>query len=254
MNEDTLKEITSLISLKNDQSSEFNQLLTNFLDQYYDNQTNFVQKINAITLQKITGKEVENSKHVSYVRFLNVASATSTFHIYFDGLQITHLSYKTVSNYLELSSGKHQIDIYDLNDFSQPLRTETIFLDQSLYYTIAITCQFNQLTLLQVKDDPVLPINETKIRFIHLANKTQQLDLAVKQGEGDVVFSNVSFKHSSEYLSLTPMSVNLELRLSGTKSIVYPLYKSKFQKNKIYDIVSIGMMNENPTFEVMILK
>lgn len=249
-----LKENTSLISLKNEQSSDFHHLLTNFLHQYYDKQTNFVQKINAATIQKMKGIEVQKSKQKSFVRFLNVVPTMSTFHIYIDGLQITHLSYKNASDYLELSSGKHQIDIYDSNNCSQPIQTETIFLDQSLYYTIAVTCQFNQLTILQIDDNPFLPINETKIRFIHLANNAPQLDLAVKQGEGDVVFSNVSFKNASDYLALTPMSVNLELRLSGTKSILYPLYKSKFQENKIYDIISIGLMNDDSTFEVMILK
>ncbi len=254
LNEGKQKENDSLYSLKNVQSSDFHHLLTNFSHQYYDKQPNFVQKINATTLQKTEGIEVDKMKQKSLIRLLNVVPTISTIHIYLDGVQITHLSYKNASDYLEFSSGKHQIEIFDSRNLSQPLQTETIFLEKSLYYTIAVTCQFNQLNILQIVDDPYLQINETKIRFIHLADTAPQLDLAVKQGEGDVVFSNVSFKEASEYLALTPMSVNLELRLSGTKSILYPLYKVKFQKNKIYDIITIGLMNEDPTFEVIMIK
>lgn len=244
----------SLNSLKNVQSSDFHHLLTNFLHQYYEKQSNFVQKINAITLQKIEDINMEKIKQKSFARFLNVVPTMSTFHIFLDGLQITDLSYKNASNYFELSSGNHQIDIYDSNNLTQPLQTETLLLEKTRYYTIALTYQLNQLSILQIVDDPYLPMNETKIRFTHLANIAPQLDLAVKQGEGDVVFSNVSYKETSDYLSLTPMTVNLELRLSGTKSILYPLYKSTFQKNKIYDIISIGLMNEDTAFEVLMLK
>ncbi|MEH6938825.1 DUF4397 domain-containing protein [Bacillus sp. JJ664] len=254
MNERKQKDNDSLNSLKNVHSSDFQYLLTNFLHQYYEKQTNIVQKINATTLQKIEGIEVENIKQKSFVRFLNVVPTMSTVRIFLDGIQITDLSYKNASNYLELSSGNHQFDIYDSNHLSQPIQTVTIFLEKTLYYTFALTYELNQIRILQIVDDPYLPMNETKIRFIHLAKAAPHLDLAVKQGEGDVVFSNVSYKETSDYLSLTPMSVNLELRLSGTKSIVYPLYKTRFQKNKIYDIISIGLMNEDPTFEVLMIK
>lgn len=254
MQEGKLQENDSFITIKNEQSTDFQHLLTNFLHQYYDKHTNFVQKINASTIQKTDGIDVTKIKQKSFVRLLNVVPTMSPFHIYLDGIQITHLSYKNASDYIELSSGNHQIDVFDSHNLLQPLQTETIFLENSLYYTIAVTSQFKQFTILQIVDDPYLPVNETKIRFIHLANTAPNLDLAVKQGEGDVVFSNVSFKQSSEYLGLTPMAVNLELRLSGTKSILFPLYKSKFQKNKIYDIISIGLINEDHTFDVMILK
>jgi len=254
LNEGKQKENDSFVSIKNEQSTDFQHLLTNFLHQYYDKQTNFVQKINASAIQKPEGIELGKIKLKSFARFLNVVPTMSKFHVYLNGLQITHLSYKDASDYLELSSGNHQIDIYDSYNLSHPLLTETIFLENSLYYTIAVSYQLSQLTLIQIIDDPFLPINETKIRFIHLASTVPKLDLAVKQGEGDVVFSNVSFKEASEYLGLSPMSVNLELRLSGTKSILYPLYKSKFQKNKIYDIISVGIINEESSFEVMIIK
>ena len=254
MNEGKQKDHDSLNSLKNVHSSDFQHLLTNFLHQYYEKQTHFVQKINALTQQKFEDIEMEKTKQKSFARFLNIVPTTSTIHIFLDGIKITELSYKNASNYLELTAGNHQIAIYNSNNLSQPIQTVTIFLEKTLYYTFALTYELNQIRILQIVDDPYLPMNETKIRFIHLAKAAQKLDLAVKQGEGDVVFSNVSYKETSDYLSLTPMSVNLELRLSGTKTIVYPLYKSRFQKNMIYDIVSIGLMNEDPTFEVLMIK
>lgn len=249
-----LKEYYSLTSSLYEQiANNNNNRKSNLIDQYSAKQYDFVQKLISSNQQTPVDLVTKNSNNKTYMRLLHAAPYSSNIHIYLDGSLITQLSYKNASRYIEFHSGIHQVDIYDSNNLSTPLLTQTIVLENGLFYTIAVTVQLNNSVIFQVVDDPSLPIGETKIRFIHLAYETPELDLAVKQGEGDVVFSKIAFKETSEYLALTPMSVNLELRLSGTKKIQYPLYKSKFKKNKIYDIISVGLMDKEPKFEVIMI-
>ncbi len=102
-------------------------------------------------------------------------------------------------------------------------------------------------------DNHSLPQGEAKIRFINLSPNSPNLDFAVKAGEGDVVFPNVPYLKASEYLPISPMTVNLEIRFTGTKMIIFPLDKSKFEENIVYDLISVGCVDENPKFDVLTL-
>ena len=75
------------------------------------------------------------------------------------------------------------------------------------------------------------------MRFFHLVYDIPALDFAVK--DRDVVFPTVSFQQVTDYLGLTPMTVDLELR-AGSKQIILPMPKLKFKANETYTIVMIG--------------
>ena len=82
-------------------------------------------------------------------------------------------------------------------------------------------------------------LGESKMRFLHLATDTPSLDLAVK--DRDVVFPNVSFLHVTDYLGLTPMTVDLELRQVGLTDVILPIPKLQFKANEAYTVVLIGL-------------
>ncbi len=87
-----------------------------------------------------------------------------------------------------------------------------------------------------------VPLGESKMRFLHLAAETPPLDLAVKNR--DIVFPNVLFQGITEYLGLTPMTVDLELRISGSKQVVLPLDRLQFKANESYTLALLGSLHE----------
>lgn len=108
------------------------------------------------------------------------------------------------------------------------------------------------MRLLIYLNQPEVPLNEAKVRFIHLSPDTPPLDIAVK--DRDVIFPKVSYKQATEYLGLTPMTVDLEVRMSGSKEIVLPMSKVQFKTNDSYTIVFLGLSKGTPGFQFISIK
>jgi hypothetical protein len=118
-------------------------------------------------------------------------------------------------------------------------------------YTVAAADIVEKLKLVVIEDHPVVPSGETKVRFVHLSPDTQPVDIAVKNG--DVIFRNIGFRRSSDYLPLSPLTVDLEVRATGTKDVLLPLPGLTFQRNQVYTLVAVGLSNGEPSIEPIIL-
>ncbi|WP_129688808.1 DUF4397 domain-containing protein [Gottfriedia acidiceleris] len=193
-------------------------------------------------------------QNLAFIRLINVLPKKISLDIYINGTKfISNLTYKESTQYLTLPSGVQFVEIFKTNDQSKLIHSEQITLLTEQNYTIAIGHNLDQISLFSYMDNNFLTQGEAKIRFINLSPNSPNLDFAVKAGEGDVVFPNVPYQKASEYLPISPMTVNLEIRLTGTKMIIFPLYKSKFEENIVYDLISVGCVEENPKFEVITL-
>ncbi|MGG2028064.1 DUF4397 domain-containing protein [Gottfriedia sp. S16(2024)] len=191
-------------------------------------------------------------QNLAFIRLVNVLPKKISLDIYVNRTKfISNLTYKESTHYLTLPSGVQFVEIFKTNDQSKPIHSEQLNLLAEQKYTIAIGHNFDQISLFSYMDNNSLPQGEAKIRFINLSPNSPNLDFAVKAGEGDVVFPNVPYRKASEYLPISPMTVNLEIRLTGTKMIIFPLYKSKFKENIVYDLISVGCVEEDPRFEVI---
>ncbi|MEE6451978.1 DUF4397 domain-containing protein [Gottfriedia acidiceleris] len=199
-------------------------------------------------------KDIIIKQNLAFIRLINVLPKKIRIDIYINRTKfISNLAFKESTQYLTLPSGLHFVEIFKTNDQSKPIHSEQISFLAEQNYTIAVGQNLDQISLFLYMDNHSLPQGEAKIRFINLSPKSPNLDFAVKSGEGDVVFSNVPYRKASEYLPISPMTVNLEIRLTGTKIILFPLYKSKFEENIVYDLISVGCVEEKPKFEVIIL-
>jgi len=193
-------------------------------------------------------------QNLAYIRLLNVLPKKISLDIYINRTKfISNLTFKESTQYLPLPSGIHLVEMFKTNDQSKPIHSEQISLLAEHLYTIAVGDNLDQVSLFSYMDNLSLPQGEAKIRFINLSPNSPNLDFAVKTGEGDVVFPNVPYLKASEYLPISPMTVNLEIRFTGTKMIIFPLYKSKFEENIVYDLISVGCVDENPKFDVLTL-
>jgi hypothetical protein len=108
------------------------------------------------------------------------------------------------------------------------------------------------MRLLVYHNQSEVPANEAKVRFIHLSPDTSALDIAVK--DRDVIFPKVSYKQATEYLPLSPMTVDLEAREAGSKNVILPMPKVHFKANETYSIVFVGQSNGEPALQTIVIK
>jgi hypothetical protein len=122
---------------------------------------------------------------------------------------------------------------------------------QGITYTFAALNSDGKTTFLTVSDDEMVPPGETKVRFLHLSPTAPKVDIAVKKG--DVIFSDLEFRSVTNYLPLTPMTVDLEIRLAGTKDVVLPINRVNVKPDLAYTIAVVGLPGETPRLEAIFL-
>ncbi|WML25910.1 DUF4397 domain-containing protein [Neobacillus sp. OS1-33] len=182
------------------------------------------------------------------VRFLHTSPDSPNIDVYIDGKRtIKDLPFKNVSAVLPLTAGKHHIDIYPTGNMVDSVLNKKITIESGKSYTLTAIDSVKKMRLLVFENQPRVPVNESKLRFIHLSPDTPPFDIAVK--DRDVVFPKVSYKQATEYLGLTPMTVNLEAREADTKTVLLAMPRVQFLPNESYTIVILGMTSNEPELQ-----
>jgi len=187
------------------------------------------------------------------VRLLHTSHDAPNVDMYINGKRVVmDLPFKHVSQELSLNPGKHHIDIYPAGNMVDSVLNKKITVEAGKSYTLTTIDTVKKMRLLIYLNQPEVPLNEAKVRFIHLSPDTLPLDIAVK--DRDVIFHRVSYKQATDYLGLTPMTVDLEVRMAGSKEIVLPMSKVQFKTNESYTIVFLGLSNGTPEFQFISIK
>ncbi|WHY84321.1 DUF4397 domain-containing protein [Neobacillus novalis] len=187
------------------------------------------------------------------VRFLHTSHDSPNVDIYINGKRmIRDLPFKNVSTDLSLQAGKYHIDIYPAGNMVDSVLNKKITVEPGKSFTLATIDHVKKMRLLMFQNLPQVPANEAKVRFIHLSPDTQLLDIAVK--DRDIVFPNLSYKQATEYLALTPMTVDLEVREAGTRTVILPIPQLHFKANESCTIVFLGLTKEKPEFQFISIR
>lgn len=188
------------------------------------------------------------------VRVLHAAPGAGNVDIYVNGNRILRdFPFKQSSNYLSLPAGKYQIDIYPAGNMVSTVISKKVTVEGGRFYTLAAIGQpEKQLRLLAYEDEPRVPAGEAKVRFIHLSPDAPAVDIAVKNR--DVIFPNVSYKQATNYLGLSPMTVDLEARVAGTNNVALSLPGVQLRPNEVYTIVAVGLLSGEPELETIVLR
>ena len=157
--------------------------------------------------------------------------------------------YKTISDYLPLIAGKYQIDIYPTGQLSSTILSQKIQVQPGKLYTLAVSGLDKLIRLIVHEDSPNVPNGESKVRLIHLASDSPAIDLAVKNG--DVVFQNIPYRKETNYMGITPMNIDLEVRVTCTKQNVLSIPHAIFNADKAYTIYLIGLHDAEPELEAL---
>ncbi|MBM7703195.1 DUF4397 domain-containing protein [Metabacillus iocasae] len=213
---------------------------------YYQKHLHYMQKALTPTSRSYEDREQP------MMRILHASPGASSVDVYLNGRRtIRNLTFKQETDYIPLKEeGRYRIDIYPAGQTDKPLLTEDVQLEANRKYTSAVVGTPNDLDLILIADNSSTPEGETKVRFIHLSPNAPAVDIAAKNG--DVVFSNISFKEITDYLGLTPMPLDVEVRAAGTDKVVLDVPPVRLRPNRAYTIYAVGLLNGNPPLEALI--
>lgn len=187
------------------------------------------------------------------VRVLHASPDAPAVDIYVNGEKtLENMMYYMISPYLDLPAGSYTIDVYPAGKTSGRVLSEKVMVEGGKNYTVAAAGQLKDIRLVPVVDSKKVPSTKSKVRFWHLSPNAPAVDIAVQ--DGDVLFKNIAFKEAAKYLELAPTTVNLEVRVAGTKDVVLTLRNTVLKANQAYTIVAIGLVDGKPRLEAMILQ
>lgn len=215
--------------------------------EYYLKHLKYVEKANR--WMRISS---QSNLQEARLRILHTSYDAPNIDVYINGNRVVKdLPLRQVSNVLALKAGKHHVDIYPAGNMIDSILNKKITVEAGVSYTLATIDYVKKMRLLSYPEQPTVPMNEAKVRFIHLSPHTTAIDIAVK--DRDVIFPNVAYKQSTNYLGLTPMTVDLEVREAGTRNLILPLPKMHFKPNEAYTIAFVSQTTENPKLLAIIL-
>lgn len=218
---------------------------------YYQKHIHHLNK--AVQMLRTETQEVmEGRIHGAAIRIIHAAPDTKSVDVYVNGTKISKdLPFRGVSEYISLPAGKYQVDIYPAGTMVSTLFSKKISVKNGHVYTLAASGTPEKLRLLEFEDRLGVHSGRTKLRFIHLSPDAPAVDIAFKNG--DVIFPNISYKHTTNYLELTPMSIEAEVRVTGTKSVVLSLPMLELRPNEAYTVVALGFVEKEPKLEAIVI-
>ncbi|QHE52410.1 DUF4397 domain-containing protein [Pontibacillus sp. HMF3514] len=222
---------------------------------YYYQHLQCVNQLILLQNQQMMGRyyrpDQNESPQQSYVRAFHASPNAPAVDIYVnDQKLLENVQYKQTSDYIPVMPGTYRIKITPTGQ-SQEVLSQDVEVPSNAAITLAAAGNDENLTLVPYQDDRNPVQGEAKARFIHLSPDAPAVDIAVKGG--DILFSNVNFKQSTEYKTLSPITVDLEVRPAGSNQVVLTIPNVKLDENQIYNIVAVGYAQGSPKLEAIII-
>ncbi|GGF18722.1 hypothetical protein GCM10010954_16910 [Halobacillus andaensis] len=189
----------------------------------------------------------------SMVRVLHASPDAPAVDIYVNGQQVLQgISYKQHSDYLSVPAGQYQIDIFPEGESNGPVLSQMVEVEPGKMYTVAAAGTVEELQLIAAVDSEGVSPGKAKVRFWHLSPNAPAVDIAVKGG--DVLFRNVPFGKSTRYVTLSPTTADLEVRVAGSNDVALTIPDVSLNPNQAYTAVAVGLAGEDPPLEAIFLK
>lgn len=130
---------------------------------------------------------------------------------------LSGVSYKEVSDYLDLASGEYRIQVTPAGNNAVSVIDATVTLESGTVYTIAATGFLSEIQP-AVLIDGLATTAGARLRPIHASPDAPAVDVALQ--DGPVLVSGLTFREAGPYLEVDPGTYDLEIRLAGTDTVV----------------------------------
>jgi Domain of unknown function (DUF4397) len=183
------------------------------------------------------------------LRVAHLSPNTPNVDIWLDGKVVDALKnvpFKTVSGYLKIPIGKHDIAVYATGTTSNPAINVTGVILEKKNYTVGAIGLLNgtaaqALTAKIFVDDLTVNATKARVRVIHASPDAPAVDVGVKgDAPAAAVVKNIKFPDATAaYLELAPA---LEIRPTGTATVALGFNTPALEANKVYTVFAVNTL------------
>ena len=198
----------------------------------------------APTLTALTITHVHNKSRLRIIH--NVANGPGVDG-YLDGKRVLkNFAYKSISDYLEISSGIHQLKVNVADTETSVVNGEIMFLPGKTYTLIVHGSIKDLKTIapLLLDDDLSCPaIGKAHVRFVHAAKDVPDVDI---YAGGSKVFSMVSYGSTGTptYLPVPAGTVDISVTPANAAQKVLGPLSLRLANGGVYTVIASGLLGD----------
>ncbi len=189
----------------------------------------------------------------SKLRIAHFSPDAPAIDVYFDGVKrLTNVQYEKHSNYLDLPSGKHKIEVRATGNAATvpAVVAADIDLAPNSAYTLAAIGELAEIKGQLYTDDTSAPdAGKVKLRVLHTAPEVGPVDVAVKGGQE--LAAKLAYPDASPYITLDPGKYDVEVRATGSTTAVLAS-TVVLQEGGVYTVAAIGGGDKKPKLKGLI--
>jgi LPXTG-motif cell wall-anchored protein len=180
------------------------------------------------------------------VRVVHASPDAPAVDVWVDGsVAFSNAPFKGITAYAELAPGSHQVQVSPTGATEPIVIDATLDLAADTDYTVVAVGQLADIEPLVLVDNNSAPAaGKAHVRFVHASPDAPAVDIAVTGGP--VLFSNVPFKGTGDYLPVDAGTYDLEARIAGTSTVALSVPGVKLEDGNVYTIFAMGLAGGEP--------
>jgi LPXTG-motif cell wall-anchored protein len=185
--------------------------------------------------------------HEARVRVVHASPDAPAVDVWVNGaVAFSNAPFTGITDYAKLEPGTYNVQV------SPTGATEPIVIDADLdlatmtdYTVVAVGMLENIEPLVLIDNNGAPAPGKAHVRFVHASPDAPAVDIAVANG-GPVLFANVPFKGTGDYLPVDAGTYDLEARLAGTDTVALSVPGVALADGTVYTIFAMGLAGGEP--------
>eukprot|EP01121_Diplochlamys_sp_Union-15-3_P016892 TRINITY_DN583_c0_g1_i4.p1 TRINITY_DN583_c0_g1~~TRINITY_DN583_c0_g1_i4.p1 ORF type:complete len:211 (-),score=58.20 TRINITY_DN583_c0_g1_i4:70-702(-) len=176
------------------------------------------------------------------VRVAHASPDAPAVDVYIDNfLAWNAIPFHQITLYLPLAAGTYNVKVTPAGAKTPAVIDANVTVDEFRPFTIAAINKLASIQPLVLQDD-IRPPREGRaaVRFVHLSPDAPAVDVAVTGGS--VLFKDIAFQKSSDYIEVTAGTYNLEVRVAGTTNVALKVPGVVLERERVYSIFAEGLL------------
>ena len=180
------------------------------------------------------------------VRVVHASPDAPAVDVWVNGaVAFSNAPFKGITAYADLAPGSYKVQVSPAGATEPIVIDATLDLAAGTDYTVVAVGQLASIEPLVLVDNNSAPAaGKAHVRFVHASPDAPAVDIAVTGGP--VLFANVPFKGTGDYLPVDAGTYNLEARLAGTSTVALSVPGVVLEDGKVYTIFAMGLAGGEP--------
>jgi LPXTG-motif cell wall-anchored protein len=180
------------------------------------------------------------------VRVVHASPDAPAVDVWVNGtVAFSNAPFKGITPYAELAPGSYKVQVSPTGATEPIVIDATLDLAADTDYTVVAVGQLANIEPLVLVDNNSAPAaGKAHVRFVHASPDAPAVDIAVTGGP--VLFANVPFKGTGDYLPVDAGTYDLEARIAGTNTVALSVPGVKLEDGKVYTIFAMGLAGGEP--------